>query len=102
MAIASINPATGETVATFEAHDDAEIERRIAQSRAAFEQLRGTTYAQRAQWMIAAADLMEAEVEEAAAMMTISIPRREVRVVEVCITVEFPYPDIRRRKRPAR
>lgn len=73
MAIASINPATGETVATFEAHDDAEIERRIAQSRAAFEQLRGTTYAQRAQWMTAAADLMEAEVEEAAAMMTIEM-----------------------------
>lgn len=73
MAIASINPATGETVATFEAHDDAEIERRIAQSRAAFEQLRGVSYAQRAEWMIAAADLMEAEVEEAAAMLTIEM-----------------------------
>lgn len=73
MAIASINPATGETVATFEAHDDAEIERRIAQSRAAFEQLRGVSYARRAEWMIAAADLMEAEVEEAAAMLTIEM-----------------------------
>lgn len=73
MAIATINPATGETVATFEAHDDAEIERRVAQSRAAFEQLRGTTYAQRAQWMIAAADLMEAEVESAAAILTLEM-----------------------------
>ncbi len=73
MAIATINPATGETVATFDAHDDAEVERRIAQSHDAFHALKGTTFAQRAEWMTAAADLLEADVESAAAMLTLEM-----------------------------
>jgi len=70
MAIASINPATGETIETFVAHDDAEVQRRIAEAAAAVEALRDTTYAQRAEWMKAAADLMEADVEPVAQMVT--------------------------------
>jgi len=70
MAIASINPATGETIETFVAHDDAEVQRRIAEAAAAVEALRDTTYAQRAEWMKAAADLMEADVEPAAQIIT--------------------------------
>ncbi|NYF09861.1 succinate-semialdehyde dehydrogenase/glutarate-semialdehyde dehydrogenase [Leifsonia sp. AK011] len=73
MAIATINPATGETVATFEPHDSAEVDRRITQSHEAFLGLRGTTFAQRAEWMRAAADLMDAEVEETAALLTLEM-----------------------------
>ena len=73
MAIATINPATGETVATFDAHDDTEVERRIAQSHEAFLALKGTTFAQRAAWMTAAADLLEADVESAAAILTLEM-----------------------------
>jgi succinate-semialdehyde dehydrogenase/glutarate-semialdehyde dehydrogenase len=70
MPIASVNPATGETIETFAAHDDAEVQRRITEAADAAEALRDTTYSQRAEWMKAAADLLEADVESAAKMIT--------------------------------
>jgi succinate-semialdehyde dehydrogenase/glutarate-semialdehyde dehydrogenase len=73
MAIATINPTTGETVETFEPHDDAEVLRRIAEAASAAEALRGTTFAQRAQWMNATADILEADVERAARMLTLEM-----------------------------
>jgi succinate-semialdehyde dehydrogenase/glutarate-semialdehyde dehydrogenase len=70
MAIATINPATGETEKTFEPHDAAEVERRLALAAAAFETLKGTTFDQRGEWMRAAAGLLEAEVESLAEIVT--------------------------------
>lgn len=70
MAIAVINPTTGQTEREFEPHDAAEIERRIALADHATRTLRRTTYAQRAQWMIATAEVLEAEVEQVAVMIT--------------------------------
>ncbi|GAB3218206.1 NADP-dependent succinic semialdehyde dehydrogenase [Mycolicibacterium hippocampi] len=73
MAIATINPATGNTVETFEPHDSAEVERRIAEAYQAAQTLRSTSYAQRAEWMHATADLLEADVDRAAAMITLEM-----------------------------
>ncbi len=73
MAIATINPATGDTVETFEPHDSAEVERRIAEAYQAAQTLRSTSYAQRAEWMHATADLLEADVDCAAAMITLEM-----------------------------
>jgi succinate-semialdehyde dehydrogenase/glutarate-semialdehyde dehydrogenase len=73
MAIATINPTTGETVETFEPHDDAEVARRIAEAAAAADALRDTTFAQRAQWMNATADILEADVERVARMLTLEM-----------------------------
>lgn len=70
MAIATINPATGETVRTFEPHDAAEVERRIALADAATRAMRTTSFAERGAWMRAAADLLEREADEVAVMMT--------------------------------
>lgn len=70
MAIATINPATGETEKTFEPHTAAEVERRLALAATAFRTLRGTTFAQRAGWMRAASDLLEADVEKVAEIIT--------------------------------
>ncbi len=70
MPIATINPATGETEKTFDAHDAAEVERRIAAADDAVRTMRGTTFAQRAAWMNAAADLIDAENEEISVIMT--------------------------------
>jgi succinate-semialdehyde dehydrogenase/glutarate-semialdehyde dehydrogenase len=69
MAIAIVNPATGETEKEFQAHDAAEVERRIAAAHAAVQTLRGTTFAQRAEWMNRAADLIEADADEVAELM---------------------------------
>ena len=69
MAIAVINPTTGTTEKSFTAHDAAEVERRIALAERAVQTLRGTDFAQRALWMLATADLLEAEAEQVAVMM---------------------------------
>jgi acyl-CoA reductase-like NAD-dependent aldehyde dehydrogenase len=42
MAIATVNPATGETERTFEPHTDAEVEQRIANASAGFQELSRT------------------------------------------------------------
>src|SRR5947209_4527958 len=47
MAIATVNPATGETVRTFEEHSDEEVERRLERARAAAERARSSTFAER-------------------------------------------------------
>jgi succinate-semialdehyde dehydrogenase/glutarate-semialdehyde dehydrogenase len=73
MTIATVNPATGETVETFEPHDSAEVARRIAEAADAAVTLRDTTFAQRAEWMNATADILEADVERAARMLTVEM-----------------------------
>ncbi|HEY3753327.1 MAG TPA: NADP-dependent succinic semialdehyde dehydrogenase [Pseudonocardiaceae bacterium] len=70
MAIATVNPATGETLQTFTPLDDAEIDRRIELAHRTFLELRGTTFAQRANWMLAAADLLDKDAEDLAPLMT--------------------------------
>src|ERR1700754_4163122 len=75
MAIATINPATGETVETFEPHGDTEVQRRIAEAADAAVALRDTTFAQRAEWMNATADILEADVEQAARMLTLEMAK---------------------------
>lgn len=73
MAIATINPATGVTEREFDAHTDAEIDARIGQAHEAYRAMKATTFADRAGWMRAAADLLEAELDSASAMLTIEM-----------------------------
>jgi succinate-semialdehyde dehydrogenase / glutarate-semialdehyde dehydrogenase len=73
MPIATINPTTGETVKTFTAATDAEIDAAIGRAADRFVSYRRTTFAQRAQWMRATADLLEAEADQVAAMMTLEM-----------------------------
>jgi succinate-semialdehyde dehydrogenase/glutarate-semialdehyde dehydrogenase len=71
--IATVNPATGETIRTFEAHDGAEIERRIARAVSAFETYRKTSFAKRAALVRKVADLLEADLDDVARTMTIEM-----------------------------
>lgn len=75
MPIATVNPFTGLTEQEFEAHDDAEVERRIAAAHDAYTALKSTTFAQRAAWMNTAADLLEEDVEQLARLITIEMGR---------------------------
>ncbi|MDT7545996.1 MAG: succinate-semialdehyde dehydrogenase / glutarate-semialdehyde dehydrogenase [Actinomycetota bacterium] len=70
MAIATVNPATGETLKTFDALTADELTSRIARASAAFASYRLTTFEQRAAWMRAAADLLDKDIEQLAALMT--------------------------------
>jgi succinate-semialdehyde dehydrogenase / glutarate-semialdehyde dehydrogenase len=73
MTIATINPTTGETVKTFTPATDAEIDAALARAHDRFVDYRHTSFAQRAQWATRTADLLEAEVEQVAAMMTLEM-----------------------------
>ncbi len=59
MGIATINPATGETIKTFEPLTSESIEAKLALSQQTFEQYRRTPMSQRSQWLKAAAEILE-------------------------------------------
>jgi len=69
VAIATINPATGETLKTYDELSEAEVERCLAAAAAAHASYRLTSFADRAGWMRRAADILDAENEQIAAMM---------------------------------
>ena len=70
MPIATTSPVTGEVLTTFDALTEEQIDSAIGQSVTGFRELRGTTFAQRADWMRAAADLLDAERDDVGALMT--------------------------------
>src|SRR5690242_18878189 len=73
MPIASINPATGETVKTFEPLTDSQIDDKLARAEAAFRQYRKTSFGQRAAWLARAAEILEAEKEQHGRLMTLEM-----------------------------
>ena len=70
MAIATINPATGETVKSYDELSEEDVERCLAAAAAAHAGYRLTSFAERAGWMRGAADILDAEQDQIAAMMT--------------------------------
>jgi succinate-semialdehyde dehydrogenase/glutarate-semialdehyde dehydrogenase len=70
MAIATVNPATGETLKTFDALTDDEVRDRIGRAAKAFTSYRLTSFEERAGWLRAAADVLDAESEQLAQLMT--------------------------------
>ena len=73
MAIATINPATGEVVKTFPELTDPEIEQKLQKAVKAFAKHRRTTFAERAAGMRKAADILENEKETFGRMMTLEM-----------------------------
>jgi len=71
--IATINPANGETLKTFSAHSDAEIEDRLALAEATFATWRQTGFAERAALVNRLADVFEADIEDLARTMTLEM-----------------------------
>jgi succinate-semialdehyde dehydrogenase/glutarate-semialdehyde dehydrogenase len=73
MAIASINPATGEKLREFPPHDDIEIEKRLKRAATAFEKHRRAPFTRRADLMMAVASLLEQEKKELARTITLEM-----------------------------
>jgi len=73
MAIATTNPATGEVVKTFDALTESEVQDRLERAAIAFRSYRRTSYAERSGWMRATADLLDAEADSIAALMTLEM-----------------------------
>jgi succinate-semialdehyde dehydrogenase / glutarate-semialdehyde dehydrogenase len=70
MAIATVNPATGETLKTYEPLSDEALEEKLARAAAAWADYRLTTPHQRAGWLRAAADVLDADADTVAELMT--------------------------------
>lgn len=73
MAIATINPATGETIKIFDALKDSELEEKIRLSDDTFRAFRRTSFAERAKKMIRAAEILESEKESFGRLMTLEM-----------------------------
>jgi succinate-semialdehyde dehydrogenase/glutarate-semialdehyde dehydrogenase len=70
MAIATVNPASGETVKTYDEMSEADLERALAAAAAAAASYRLTGFDDRAEWMRRAAGILDSEQDQIAAMMT--------------------------------
>jgi len=73
MAIATVNPATGELVRSFEPLSNAQIEEKLQRAAEMFPKFRRLSFAQRAAMMNRAAQILEAEKEALGRLMTIEM-----------------------------
>ena len=73
MPIASINPATGETLRTFDELSAAEVERAVARASDAFHEYGRVPVAERARRMLRAAEILEAERADFGRIMTLEM-----------------------------
>ncbi|MBD2568661.1 NAD-dependent succinate-semialdehyde dehydrogenase [Anabaena lutea] len=90
MAIATINPANGETIKTFEALQDAEIAAKLDLAQQAFEKYRKTSFSERSQWLQQAATILEQEKADFAQLMTLEMGKpfkAAIAEVEKCALV---------------
>jgi succinate-semialdehyde dehydrogenase / glutarate-semialdehyde dehydrogenase len=68
MAIATLNPTTGQVERTFDPHTPEQVEAILDRADKANALMRATTFAQRSEWMHRAADLMDADLDTLAAL----------------------------------
>ena len=88
MAIATVNPTTGSTEMIIEPHSAEEVQDRIAEAAEAARLLRGSTFAQRGQWMLAAADILEGQVEGLGELITVEMGKpiaQSIAEVHKCV-----------------
>ncbi|MEV7496335.1 NADP-dependent succinic semialdehyde dehydrogenase [Streptomyces anulatus] len=73
MPIATVNPANGELIRSFDALGEEETERRITAAAETFRQYRTTPFEQRAAWLNRAADLLDEDRDTIARTMTVEM-----------------------------
>src|SRR3982751_4562750 len=87
MPIASINPATGEHLKDFSVFDDTEIEKRLSRADQAFKSYRRTSLTERAELLHAVSELLFAETQTFAKIITLEMGklfRDSVAEIEKC------------------
>src|SRR5467141_2762751 len=93
MSIQSVNPATGETLETFEETSPPELERSLAAAAAAFHEWRGVAFATRAQKMREAARVLRARSAEHSRTITLEmgkpIVQSEAEIDKCALACEY-------------
>lgn len=90
MPIASINPATGEVLQSFESFNQTQIEEKLSRAAETFRDYRRTTFADRAVKMLRAAEILETEKLSFARTMTLEMGKpinAAVQEAEKCALV---------------
>ncbi|MTJ52851.1 NAD-dependent succinate-semialdehyde dehydrogenase [Anabaena sp. UHCC 0253] len=90
MAIATINPTTGETLKTFEPLKDTEIAAKLDLAGKAFEQYRQTSFLERSHWLEQAATILDQEKADLGKLMTLEMGKpfkAAIAEVEKCALV---------------
>ncbi|MEA2488482.1 MAG: succinate-semialdehyde dehydrogenase / glutarate-semialdehyde dehydrogenase [Acidobacteriota bacterium] len=96
MAIASVNPATGETFATFEPHTAQDLEQKLQRSVEAFHINRARSFAERAKRMHRTADLLEERASDLGRTITLEMGKpitAAIGEVRKCATACRHYAD---------
>jgi succinate-semialdehyde dehydrogenase/glutarate-semialdehyde dehydrogenase len=96
MGIATINPATGETIKTFEPLTDAELDQKVALAQQTFTQYRQTSFEQRSRWLYEVAMILESRKDEFGKLMTLEMGKTlksAIAEVEKCALVCRYYAD---------
>jgi succinate-semialdehyde dehydrogenase/glutarate-semialdehyde dehydrogenase len=96
MGIASINPATGETIKEFSALSESELEQKLAIAAATFSTHKTTAFAQRATWLHNAARVLEDNKQTYGRLMTLEMGKTlgsAIAEVEKCAWVCRFYAD---------
>lgn len=73
MPIATLNPATGETLQTFEELSEQQLEQKLQLAAETFRSYRKTSFAQRAELMLRAAAILETDKQKYARLMTLEM-----------------------------
>src|SRR5690606_11917838 len=73
MTLQSINPATEEQIATYEADTQEQARQKVAAARTAFHDWRRTSFNERAQLLVRCAEVMEARQDEIARLITLEM-----------------------------
>ena len=73
MPIASVNPATGEILRTFEALNESQIDDKLQHAALTFNTYRRTTLAEREHWLTTTAEILETEKNDFARLMTLEM-----------------------------
>ena len=73
MPIATINPATGETLKTFESLTQPQLEDKLERAANTFRSYRSTSFAEREALMLRAAEILESDKSRLARLMTIEM-----------------------------
>ncbi|WP_285313944.1 aldehyde dehydrogenase family protein [Pseudarthrobacter sp. fls2-241-R2A-168] len=88
MAIATVNPTTGATEMIVEPHTAEEVGERIEEAAKAAQVLRGTSFAQRARWMLSAAEIVEDQAEGLGELITVEMGKpiaQSIAEVHKCV-----------------
>src|SRR3954466_4771526 len=81
MAIATTNPATGETVRVFDELSAEQVQEKLQRAADAFGRWRGTTFTERARLLDRAADILDAEADELGRIATLEMGKTHTSAV---------------------